>query len=354
MSLEADARVRPARIDGLDRLALDTRRGEIDDRQHNTALALGSNDGNVGNVAIGNGELLAAQGAATQGGAQLAHIGLARPFRDRQRADRLARRQLRQPGLLLRLAAAGHDGLAGEIDRGRERHRRQRGAQLLRQHTQAQMPETGAAIRLRDRRPGPAHGSDLLPQRLVVGLRPLEDLPHRSRWAALAQEFARLLAQLFQVIAEIEVHARRPDGDQPYTRASVPAHQRGPIAVGEPIGDAEGIDPLLVGQQCDSAGPIGAPHAAIEAEGIEDARQRIPDVLVRVRLARERAGAGDLNRDVGVLGELQHLRQVGKGLGWAAAARRAAAVPGGRSPASCRERAPPSDRPAPGVPSTAN
>ncbi len=97
---------------------------------------------------------------------------------------------------------------ARQVDRGRERHRCQRRAQLLGQHAQAQMPEARPAVLLGDRRAGPAHGGDLRPQGLVVGLRPLQDLAHRTRGAALAQELPRLLAQLLQIVAEIEIHGR--------------------------------------------------------------------------------------------------------------------------------------------------
>ena len=73
-------------------------------------------------------------------------------------------------------------------------------------------------------------------KRLVVGLRPLEDLADRGGRTALAQEFARLLAQLFQFVAEIEVHARPPDGDQPYTRASVP-----PMSLARSLSDRRSV-----------------------------------------------------------------------------------------------------------------
>ena len=189
-------------------LARDAGPVQIDERKHDAALALRGDDGEVGHVAVGHRQLLAVERAAAEGGAQLAHIGLARPFGQGQRADRLAATPARQPRLLLRLAAAGDDGLGGEVDRGRERHRRQRAAELLGQHAESEMAEAGAAVLLGDRRAGPAHGGDLLPQRLVVGLRPLQDLAHRRRRTALAQEFPRLLPQRLQVVAEIEVHAR--------------------------------------------------------------------------------------------------------------------------------------------------
>src|SRR5262245_50717481 len=82
------------------------------------------------------------------------------------------------------------------------------------------------------------------------------------------------------------------------------AHQLGPIALGEAIGDAERVDALFIRQQLRGAGPVGAPQAALEAEAIEDATQRLPNILVRKRLVRKRAGARDLDDDIGVGGQL--------------------------------------------------
>jgi len=45
------------------------------------------------------------------------------------------------------------------------------------------------------------------------------------------------------------------------------AHQLGAVAIGQPVGNAECLDPILVGQQFDRACPVGAPHAAVEAKG---------------------------------------------------------------------------------------
>src|SRR5581483_12378241 len=88
------------------------------------------------------------------------------------------------------------------------------------------------------------------------------------------------------------------------------AHQLLAIAIREPVGDAKRLHALLVGQQIDGAGPVGTPQAAVERESIEDARQRIPDVLVRKLLMAERAGAADLDRHVLVFGELEDFRQL--------------------------------------------
>src|ERR1700732_3474420 len=76
------------------------------------------------------------------------------------------------------------------------------------------------------------------------------------------------------------------------------AHQNSPVAVGQAVGDAKRLDSLLVCQQRDGSGPVGAPHAAIESERVKDAAERIPQILVGEWLVRQRAGAGDLDRDV--------------------------------------------------------
>ena len=50
-----------------------------------------------------------------------------------------------------------------------------------------------------------------------------------------------------------------------------PTHERGLVAVRQAIGDTKRLDSLLVGQQLDGPRPVSAPHAAIEAECVEDA-----------------------------------------------------------------------------------
>ena len=93
-----------------------------------------------------------------------------------------------------------------------------------------------------------------------------------------------------------------------------PAHQHRPLAVAEAVGLEERLDGLLVVDDGEGAGPVGAPQAALKTPGIEHAGQRIPDVRERIRLVRQRAGAADLDHGVLALGEFQHLRQVGPGL----------------------------------------
>src|SRR5688572_5460258 len=89
------------------------------------------------------------------------------------------------------------------------------------------------------------------------------------------------------------------------------AHQLCLVTVRQTIGHAERIDGWLVVDDGLRARPVGAPHAAVEAEGVEHARQRIPDILVREWLVRQRAGARDLDADVLVRGEFQHCWQFG-------------------------------------------
>src|SRR5215210_5716108 len=49
------------------------------------------------------------------------------------------------------------------------------------------------------------------------------------------------------------------------------AHQDSAVAVREAVGDAERLDALLVGQERHRPGPVRAPQAAIQPEGVEDA-----------------------------------------------------------------------------------
>ena len=92
-------------------------------------------------------------------------------------------------------------------------------------------------------------------------------------------------------------------------------HQRRAVGVGEAVGYAEGLYALLVGQQADGPRPVGAPEAAVEAVGVEDAAQGLPDVGVGEGFVGEGAGAGNLDDHVVQLRRGQHVGQVGEGLG---------------------------------------
>src|ERR1700691_4213176 len=76
------------------------------------------------------------------------------------------------------------------------------------------------------------------------------------------------------------------------------AHQPGAVGTGKTGRDAEGVDALFISEEGDGAGPVGAPEAAVEAESVEDAAERVPDVGVGKLLVRQRAGAADLDDDV--------------------------------------------------------
>ena len=99
---------------------------------------------------------------------------------------------------------------------------------------------------------------------------PASAIPHRSRGTANQS--------VSGVIAPDEKLCRRPVPVIDPLKSI--AHERRPLTVGQSIGDAKRLDPLLVTQHSDGPGPVGAPHAAIEAESVEDATERIPDVFV--------------------------------------------------------------------------
>ena len=131
---------------------------------------------------------------------------IALALEQRQRADRLARGDLRQPLLLLRLAAGEQQRLGSEIDGRGERHRRQRAADLFGDHAELEMTGAGAAEFFRDRDAEKAHLGKALPQLLVVGRLAVEHRAHRFRRAFLGKESPRLITQLFLVFGEIEIH----------------------------------------------------------------------------------------------------------------------------------------------------
>jgi len=91
-------------------------------------------------------------------------------------------------------------------------------------------------------------------------------------------------------------------------------HKRGAVSLGEAVGNTERFAPLLIGQQSNCSGPIGAPHAAGKAESLENAGQRIPDVLIGEGLVRQRAGAADFDGNVIMGAKRQQLRQIGEWL----------------------------------------
>src|SRR5690242_19030761 len=86
--------------------------------------------------------------------------------------------------------------------------------------------------------------------------------------------------------------ARRPAGGRPSIRFRAgPTHEHRALAVAQAVGLEEGLRGLLVVEDPACARPVGAPQAAIETPRVEHARERVPDIRVRIRLAGERAGA---------------------------------------------------------------
>src|SRR5262245_10543157 len=76
------------------------------------------------------------------------------------------------------------------------------------------------------------------------------------------------------------------------------AHQHCPLSVAQAISLKEGLDGLLVVDDCERACPVRTPQAAVETPGIEHAGERVPDVRERIRFSGQRAGAADLDHRV--------------------------------------------------------
>ena len=130
-----------------------------------------------------------------------------RSFRQRERADRFAAREPRQPAFLLFVAAGQQQRFGREIHRRRERHRRHCAAEFLGDDAQFEIAEAEAAVLFRNRGRGPTHLADLLPQTLVVRRLAFEDLAHRRRRAVVLQESVCLLAQQVLLFRKLEIHA---------------------------------------------------------------------------------------------------------------------------------------------------
>src|ERR1700730_8133775 len=73
------------------------------------------------------------------------------------------------------------------------------------------------------------------------------------------------------------------------------SYERRLVAPGQAFGITERRDALLIGQHADRPGPVGAPHAAIQPERLDDPQHRLPDIVVWERPVRHRAGAADLH-----------------------------------------------------------
>ena len=90
------------------------------------------------------------------------------------------------------------------------------------------------------------------------------------------------------------------------------AHECGTLRIRKLVGNPEGLNALLVGQQLHCPGPVGAPHASIEAERVEYLAQRLPDVRVRKRLMGQGTGPGNLDGHVVAFCQRKHVGQISK------------------------------------------
>src|SRR5215472_16594651 len=92
------------------------------------------------------------------------------------------------------------------------------------------------------------------------------------------------------------------------------AHQHRSLGVAEAVSLQKGLDALLVVDDRKRARPVRAPQAALEPPAVEYAGQRVPDVRERIRVLRQRAGAGDLDHRILALSEFHNFRKIGPGL----------------------------------------
>src|SRR5258708_28215674 len=100
------------------------------------------------------------------------------------------------------------------------------------------------------------------------------------------------------------------------------SHERCLVVLGQAFGVAERRDALLIAQHADRPRPVGAPHATIQPERIDDPQHRLPDIVVWERLVRHRAGTTHLYPYVLVLSQGEQLGQIGPNVGGAGRASR--------------------------------
>jgi hypothetical protein len=209
---EIDFRMRARRIERLDRRARHALRRSLDDEQRHVALAAAlararRDDDEIRDIAVGDRILRSGDAAARRHCLDAPGRRIARAFRESERPDHLARGELRQIFLLLLLAAGEHQGFGGEIDRGRERHGRQRAAEFLRHDAEFEMPGAEPAIGFRN---GDAHEAEIgeaFPQGAIVAVLAVENGAHGLRRTLVRQEAPRLIAQRQLFFGEFEIHA---------------------------------------------------------------------------------------------------------------------------------------------------
>src|SRR5438045_4330939 len=64
------------------------------------------------------------------------------------------------------------------------------------------------------------------------------------------------------------------------------SHERCLVVLGQAFGVAERRDALLIGQHADRPRPVGAPHATVQPERIDEPQYRLTDIVVGDRLGR--------------------------------------------------------------------
>ena len=166
--------------------------------------------GKVGNVAIRHRHLRAGEASVRCAGGESVGAGLAGALAQGKCADGLSSRQLRQPALLLRVAAGSQQRFGGEIDGGRERNRCHGPAEFLGNDAKLEIGKPEAPEAFRDDRRGPSHLGDLLPEVGVIGRIAIENGANGAWRAVVPQECLRLIAQEVLFIGEFKVHGLLP------------------------------------------------------------------------------------------------------------------------------------------------
>ena len=124
----------------------------------------------------------------------------------RERADQLAGRELRQVFALLRLRADQPQELGREINGRREGHGCQRTSQLLGDHAELEITGPEPAVVLGDGGAAKPQRRKLPPPPPIKRHLAIENAPHHGGRALVRQHAPRLVAELFLVGGKIQVH----------------------------------------------------------------------------------------------------------------------------------------------------
>jgi hypothetical protein len=203
--LEQDLGLVAGRIEIGERLARHLLVRQVDDEQRDVGFppprtGARRDHGDIGDRAVGHRHLGARELVPGDGGRDRPRRQTTRPLEQRQRADALPRSEIRQQPPLLLVVARQHDRLGRQIDRGRERHRRQRAAHFLGDHAEFEIPGAGPAEIFRHRHAEESHAGEALPQRAIVRRGAVEHRPHRLRRRMLGEIAPRLVPQLLLLI----------------------------------------------------------------------------------------------------------------------------------------------------------